>query len=104
MSALAVFFLVFLAIVATIIIVALYYVRKGVRFFRRLTSGNLTDEELKRVTDRIFSSKKNGGAQQQNRTTRTTDGVTVVDKRDPSTANKKIFAQDEGEYVDFKEV
>ena len=56
------------------------------------------------MTDRIFSSKKNGGAQQQNRTTRTAEGVTIVDKRDPSTANKKIFAQDEGEYVDFKEV
>jgi hypothetical protein len=28
---------------------------------------------------------------------------TVVDKRDKNTANKKIFSDDEGEYVDFEE-
>ena len=28
------------------------------------------------------------------------DGVTIIDNRDP---NKKIFTQDEGEYVDYRE-
>lgn len=38
------------------------------------------------------------------RSTKTADGITIYDDRDPIQANKKIFAQDEGEYVDFKEV
>ena len=35
---------------------------------------------------------------------RTADGVTIIDDRSPSDVNKKIFAPDEGEYVDYKEV
>jgi hypothetical protein len=53
------------------------------------------------------SWKKRGQQQKQHqqaaRTTRTSDGVTIVDNRQPSEVNKKIFAQDEGEYVEFSE-
>ena len=42
-------------------------------------------------------------SQYTHRTTRTSDGTTIIDRRDPSKANKKIFAPDEGEYVDFTE-
>lgn len=31
------------------------------------------------------------------------DGETIIDQRDPETANRKIFERGEGEYVDFKE-
>ena len=44
-----------------------------------------------------------GSSPNTGRTTYTADGVTIIDHRDPSEVNKKIFAQDEGEYVDFKE-
>ena len=44
-----------------------------------------------------------GSSRRGSRTTTTSDGVTIIDHRDPSEANKKIFSHDEGEYVDFKE-
>ncbi|MGI6223195.1 MAG: DUF4834 family protein [Prevotella sp.] len=40
----------------------------------------------------------------QGKTTTTESGETIVDARDPETANRKIFDKDEGEYVKFKEV
>ena len=62
-------------------------VRKGIRQFK---------DAVKEQSEREASA-------QRRRTTQTTDGVTIIDDRDPSEANKKIFAQDEGEYVDFIE-
>lgn len=54
---------------------------------------------------RQFKSQMDGTAQQQQgRQNRTYgDQETVVDNRDPEVANQKIFTEDEGEYVDFKE-
>ena len=40
----------------------------------------------------------------QGKKTTTKSGETIVDARDPETANRKIFDKDEGEYVKFKEV
>ena len=37
------------------------------------------------------------------RQTRTADGITITDHRSPEEANKKIFAPDEGEYVEYTE-
>ena len=51
--------------------------------------------------DNGASSKHN--TQYSHRTTRTSDGTTIIDRRSPEEANKKIFAPDEGEYVDFTE-
>ena len=62
-------------------------VRKGIRQFK---------DAVKEQSEREASA-------QRRRTTQTTDGVTIIDDRDPKEANKKIFAQDEGEYVDFIE-
>ena len=120
-----VIFLLLLALVTIGILVVLYFVRKGIKFFTRFSSGDLSDEDFKRMSDKYYSSKKRDSvqfdddyfkgtanksnrkkqerSQQQQRTTRTADGVTIVDNRDPNTANKKIFAQDEGEYVEFTE-
>ena len=78
--------------VATVImLVVFHYVRKGIRFIRRFTTGGIGDEDLKRTSGKYYTRTNS-------------DGVTIIDHRDPDTVNKKIFAQDEGEYVDFKEV
>ncbi|MBQ8464136.1 MAG: DUF4834 family protein [Prevotella sp.] len=100
------------------LLVFFYFLRKGLRFVNRLANGEMTDEEFERLSRKNYRKKEGpsfdkdyfrGASQQQKeqfnqrRTTRTADGVTIVDKRDPNKANKKIFAQDEGEYVDFTE-
>lgn len=111
-----------LLVVFTIaILLVFYFLRKGFRFLRRMTSGEMTDEEFEQLSKKNYHKKddpsfdkdyfKGFGWQQsqqkrqstQKRTTRTADGVTIVDQRDPDKANKKIFAHDEGEYVDFTE-
>lgn len=111
-----------LLVVFTIaILLVFYFLRKGFRFLRRMASGEMTDEEFERLSKKNYRKKdgpsfdkdyfKGFGWQQsqqkrqstQKRTTKTADGVTIVDQRDPDKANKKIFAHDEGEYVDFTE-
>lgn len=111
-----------LLVVFTIaILLVFYFLRKGFRFLRRMASGEMTDEEFERLSKKNYRKKdgpsfdkdyfKGFGRQQsqqkrqstQKRTTKTADGVTIVDQRDPDKANKKIFAHDEGEYVDFTE-
>ncbi|MCR5679456.1 MAG: DUF4834 family protein [Prevotella sp.] len=116
------FFIIFVFLIGLILII--YYVRKGMRFFRRMASGeNLSDEEFQRRANKYY--RKNNGQQfdddyfqstgysegndsadyrnRQRRTTQTAGGVTIIDDRDPNQAKKKIFAHDEGDYVDFTE-
>ncbi len=63
---------------------------KGVRLFKKMTGQ--------------AGSNRNGRRQQGNyRTTQTSEGVTIEDRRSPDEVNQKIFAPGEGEYVDFKE-
>lgn len=83
--------IVLLAFVIIGMVVVLYYVRKGLRFFKRISTGAMAGEERQQQTS------------QQGRTTRTADGVTIVDRRNPDDIEKKIFSKDEGEYVDFTE-
>ena len=113
--------IVLLALASALLLAVFYLVRKGYRFFKRWSSGEMTDEEFERLSKKNYRRKEGPtfdkdyfkgsgwqrGQQQQRqsasqRTTRTADGVTIVDRRDPN--KKKIFARDEGEYVDFKEV
>ena len=122
---LAIFFALLLLVTIGILVV-LYFLRKGIKFFRRLSSGNISDEDFQRMADKYYSSNKredvrfdddyfkgtnrtgsrNNQQEQPRRRqqpTRTADGVIIVDNRDPNIANKKIFAHDEGEYVDYQE-
>ena len=46
------------------------------------------------------NSQQNSQQQSTRRTTHTSNGVTIIDDREP---NRKIFTHDEGDYVDFKE-
>ena len=119
-------FVIFILIIAAVLLVVLYYLRKGYRFIKRMTNGEMTEEEFERLskknyrrkdyegfdfdadyfktTDNNQKQKKQKKNQQQtsSRTFRTADGITITDQRN-SHREKKIFAQDEGEYVDFKE-
>lgn len=47
------------------------------------------------------TSGYNNGSYQSHRTTSTSTGETIIDTRDPQTANRKIIPSDEGEYVDY---
>lgn len=59
---------------------------------RKFTSGFKTEDN---TTDR--------GWQQSSRST-WSDDETIIDRRTPDEVNRKIFAKNEGEYVDFEEV
>lgn len=119
--ALLVIFIVFILLVAAAMLVAFYYLRKGYRFIKRMTNGEMTMEEFERLSKKHYKSKDADGPQfdadyfktadtnrqqkqQQtsSRTFRTADGITITDQRN-SHREKKIFAQDEGEYVEFTE-
>ena len=119
-------FVIFILIIAAVLLVVLYYLRKGYRFIKRMTNGEMTEEEFERLskknyrrkdyegfdfdddyfktTDKNQKQKKQRKNQQQtsSRTFRTADGITITDQRN-SHREKKIFAQDEGEYVEFTE-
>lgn len=43
------------------------------------------------------------GSTTNHRRTRASSGIIIIDNRSPERANRKIFAKEEGEYVDFKE-
>ena len=47
------------------------------------------------------TSGYSNGSYQSHRTTSTYTGETIIDTRDPQTANRKIIPSDEGEYVDY---
>ncbi len=64
-------------------------VRKQVRRMHDALRNNMNNDNYRRTT----------GNDHQH-TTRTDDGITIIDNRD---RNKKIFTQDEGEYVDYRE-
>lgn len=110
-------FIALIVIVAAVLLVALYYLRKGYRFIKRMTNGEMTEEEFERLSKKNYRRKDNfrfdkdyfkgaDNKQEQqtrtNRTIHTDDGITITDQRTQN-QSKKIFAQDEGEYVDFTE-
>ena len=64
-------------------LVVFYYVRKGINTFKK--------------------AARQSNQSASRRTMHTSDGVTIYDGRDPDVAQRKIFADNEGEYVDFTE-
>ena len=110
--------------IATVLLVAIYYLRKGIKFVKRMANGEMTEEDFERLSKKFQKAGgttfkfdddyfKGSGTQQQyqkpqeskkkqSQTFHTKEGVTIVDERKPQ-SNKKIFAQDEGEYVEFTE-
>ena len=110
--------------IAIVFLVAFYYLRKGIKFVKRMANGEMTEEDFERLSKKFHKAggttfkfdddyfKGSGTKQQyqkpeeskkeQSHTFHTKEGVTIVDKRTPK-SSKKIFAQDEGEYVEFTE-
>jgi len=98
-------------------------VRKRMKDIRDAMQDTMNDEAFQRMADKNYYRKKrdnvefdedyfkgnpgNYGGQRKKqskhtRRTYTASGVTIIDDRGPQ-AEQKIFAKDEGEYVDFKE-
>ena len=117
-------FIAFILIVAAVLLVALYYLRKGYRFIKRMTNGEMTEEEFERLSKKNYrrrdqdnlkfdkdyfkgTSSKGSRRPESNssyRTTTTTaEGVTIIDDR-PQQERQKIFEAGEGEYVDYEVV
>lgn len=107
-------------------VLLLWKVRRRMRDIRQVMEDNLNDEDFQRMANKYFYRDKKGDEpqfdddyfkgdsndatagsakkKQSRRTMRAAGGVTIIDDRDPSVAQRKIFTHDEGEYVDFKEV
>ena len=88
-----------LVIIFLVIIVGLILLGKGIDLIRRLFGL----EPKSRFRWNVNVHTDDGRGQQQT-TTRTSDGVTIIDRRSQEETNKKIFAPDEGEYVEYREV
>ena len=61
-----------------------------------------TGEETMRKRQQEAAEKQKK-RQQNRRTTTTSEGITIIDDRDADEAKRKIFAHDEGEYVEYTE-
>jgi hypothetical protein len=90
----------FLIIVVGGIFVAVYLYRRvhgmAERLRRQMNGESMGDE----------NPWQSAGGQQggtQERRTTTEDGSEIIDRRDPDKVKQKIFKDDEGEYVDYKE-
>lgn len=97
---LAFMLLFFLVAVLVAIGMAVWALRRGIGIFRsaaRRATG---------AADRDARSRGHAGPGPGSARRRAQDatGVTVIDTRDRATASRRIFADDEGEYVDYKEV
>jgi hypothetical protein len=89
-----IFFVFVIALVMTAVVVYRLYrrLRKNMRDFTNQAMGGFTASSQEDAAHESYSSSS------------TTDaGDTIIDTRSPQDVNKKIFAKDEGEYVDFKE-
>ncbi len=124
--------LLFLLLVVVIVILwALFFIRKIVIKFKQHLTGDYDEETFQRMANKHYrgngegpkfdkdyfkgtgskqyrpsggsSDNRQQGTQQQNRTTTTTEGTTIIDGRPQGERKKKIFAEDEGEYVEFTE-
>ncbi|MBQ9668581.1 MAG: DUF4834 family protein [Prevotella sp.] len=87
-----------LVIIFLVVIFGLILLGKGIDLVRRLFG--LEPRSRFRWNVNI---KTGDGQGRQQTTTRTSDGVTIIDRRPPEETEKKIFAPDEGEYVEYTE-
>lgn len=117
--------IVFLLVCAAIaVLLVLFYVRKAVIRFKRFLTGDYDDETIQRMANKHYrgngegpkfdkdyfkgtGGKRKGAAEpQQQRTTVVNhegEDVTIIDDRSTTDRKKKIFTQDEGEYVEYTE-
>lgn len=129
---LSLLFLIFVILLAVAMLI-LHFLRRGVKNLQDAAQRAMEDEEaFKRMSDKHYRHRKSSGAafdedyfkttksqsagcsdsfdsqydtakeQSQARTTTTSEGVTIIDERSRN-ERKKIFADNEGEYVTFTE-
>ena len=67
-------------------------------YFKSSTGSTTTDGKQRTGQQKTWGQQQ----QQTRRTTTTQEGVTIIDERSQSN-QRKIFAEDEGEYVEFEE-
>lgn len=91
-------FIVVFVLVATLAVGA-YVLRKGIGLFRN-TAGNVTG---KKRHGGPSAGGRGGREWHSGRASHSGDGPVIIDARDAKTANRRIFADDEGEYVDYEE-
>ncbi|MBR4897407.1 MAG: DUF4834 family protein [Prevotella sp.] len=117
--------IIILALAAAVVMVVFYMMLRVWLRVRKYMRGDFTDEEVERLSKKYHrqenkhnfsqdyfkrsesrsrsSQQQTGNDFRQYRTTRTSEGVTIIDDRDPNQATRKIFDDGEGEYVDFQE-
>lgn len=107
------FIIIFIAIVAMIVVRFVYRGINRLRDAARSAMGMDTDDMTgggdrgrRSAYSRGYGSSGNhsrNSSSGHTRRTQTTAGTTIIDNRSPEYANRKIFAEGEGEYVDFEE-
>ncbi len=98
LSFLGFLFIALLVVFFLVVIFGLMLLGKGIDLVRQLFG--LPPKSRFHWNVNVHASDGRG---HQQTTTRTSDGVTIIDRRSPDETQKKIFAPDEGEYVDYKE-
>lgn len=105
---------IFLLIVVLIVLVAIYsFIRRTVKKFKKTVFGDKgADEDYTRRRQQQYhyeERQSSQGARRQSdgtsqaRRTRTSSGEVIIDNRQPEKSGRKIFTEDDGEYVDFVE-
>lgn len=97
---LAFMLLFFLVAVFVAIGMAVWALRRGIGMFRS-AARKATGGEGRGARARGSAA---GGTGSARRRAQAPPGVTIIDTRDRATASRRIFADDEGEYVDYEEV
>ena len=114
-----------LAIVAAVVLVVLLLALRMALRLRKYMRGDYSDEEVERLSKKYrndadrnpfandyFKRREQNyapGAQYEQaetahqRTTQTAEGFTIIDDRQPDRSSRRIFTEDEGEYVEFTE-
>lgn len=121
MQFVAILIAVFVAVAAFALFSLLGFLFKGWHSVRKILNRDYTDEEFERLSNKnyrkrdadyfakdYFSSSGNksqrpAGGGKATRSTQASEGVTIVDNRDTTGKRPRIFDDDEGEYIDFKE-
>jgi len=99
MSFISVILLFFLAMFLIGLVQVLWVLFRGWRTMKKMMNGQMNQDGFQQTRSNRYGNQRS----QQGRTTKTDDGVTIIDQREPEEANKKIFAPGEGEYVEFTE-
>lgn len=99
--------IIILIVVFVAVLVVVRFVYSGINRLRdaarsAMGMGGGTDGRGPSGNGRRSGSSRSAGGQRRTYT-RGSSGETIIDGRDPEQVQRKIFAADEGEYVDFEE-